>query len=160
MPVLTVEQGNEQVLQNIIESFRGKKGIAISLLSKIQDTFGYLPQEVVSKVARELDIPEANLYGVATFYTKFRFTPPGKHTIKLCRGTACHVQGSLLIAQEIIRHLDISSGDTTNDGLFTLELVACLGCCGLAPAMMVEDKVYGRLTPDKAIQVLENYRKD
>jgi len=158
--VLTVEQGNEQVLQNIIESFRGKKGITISLLSKIQDTFGYLPQEAMSKVARELDISEASLYGVATFYAMFRFNPPGKHTIKLCRGTACHVQGSLLIAQEIIRHLDISSGDTTNDGLFTLELVACLGCCGLAPAMMVEDKVYGRLTPDKAIQVLENYRKD
>ncbi|HQA37076.1 MAG TPA: NADH-quinone oxidoreductase subunit NuoE [Acetomicrobium sp.] len=160
MPVLTVEQGNEQVLQNIIESFRGKKGITISLLSKIQDTFGYLPQEAMSKVARELDISEASLYGVATFYAMFRFNPPGKYTIKLCRGTACHVQGSLLIAQEVVRHLGISEGDTTDDGLFTLQPVACLGCCGLAPVMMVEDKVYGRLTPDKAIQVLENYRKD
>ena len=158
--MLTVEQGNEQVLQNIIESFRGKKGITISLLSKIQDTFGYLPQEVVSKVAKELDIPEASLYGVATFYAMFRFNPPGKYTIKLCRGTACHVQGSLLIAQEVVRHLGISEGDTTDDGLFTLQPVACLGCCGLAPVMMVEDKAYGRLTPDKAIQVLENYRKD
>ena len=158
--MLTVEQGNEQVLQNIIESFRGEKGITISLLSKIQDTFGYLPQEVVSKVAKELDIPEASLYGVATFYAMFRFNPPGKYTIKLCRGTACHVQGSLLIAQEVVRHLGISEGDTTDDGLFTLQPVACLGCCGLAPVMMVEDKVYGRLTPDKAIQVLENYRKD
>jgi len=158
--VLTVEQGNEQVLQNIIESFRGKKGITISLLSKIQDTFGYLPQKAMSKVARELDISEASLYGVATFYAMFRFNPPGKYTIKLCRGTACHVQGSLLIAQEVVRHLGISEGDTTDDGLFTLQPVACLGCCGLAPVMMVEDKVYGRLTPDKAIQVLENYRKD
>ncbi|HOB10524.1 MAG: NADH-quinone oxidoreductase subunit NuoE [Acetomicrobium sp.] len=158
--MLTVEQGNEQVLQNIIESFRGKKGITISLLSKIQDTFGYLPQEAMSKVARELDISEASLYGVATFYAMFRFNPPGKYTIKLCRGTACHVQGSLLIAQEVVRHLGISEGDTTDDGLFTLQPVACLGCCGLAPVMMVEDKVYGRLTPDKAIQVLENYRKD
>lgn len=158
--MLTVEQGNEQVLQNIIESFRGKKGITISLLSKIQDTFGYLPQEAMSKVARELDISEASLYGVATFYAMFRFNPPGKYTIKLCRGTACHVQGSLLIAQEVVRHLGISEGDTTDDGLFTLQPVACLGCCGLAPVMMVEDKVYGRLTPNKAIQVLENYRKD
>lgn len=158
--MLTVEQGNEQVLQNIIESFRGEKGITISLLSKIQDTFGYLPQEAMSKVARELDISEASLYGVATFYAMFRFNPPGKYTIKLCRGTACHVQGSLLIAQEVVRHLGISEGDTTDDGLFTLQPVACLGCCGLAPVMMVEDKVYGRLTPDKAIQVLENYRKD
>lgn len=158
--MLTVEQDNEQVLQNIIESFRGKKGITISLLSKIQDTFGYLPQEAMSKVARELDISEASLYGVATFYAMFRFNPPGKYTIKLCRGTACHVQGSLLIAQEVVRHLGISEGDTTDDGLFTLQPVACLGCCGLAPVMMVEDKVYGRLTPDKAIQVLENYRKD
>ncbi|NLI43710.1 MAG: NADH-quinone oxidoreductase subunit NuoE [Synergistaceae bacterium] len=158
--MLTVEQGNEQVLQNIIESFRGKKGITISLLSKIQDTFGYLPQKAMSKVARELDISEASLYGVATFYAMFRFNPPGKYTIKLCRGTACHVQGSLLIAQEVVRHLGISEGDTTDDGLFTLQPVACLGCCGLAPVMMVEDKVYGRLTPDKAIQVLENYRKD
>lgn len=83
--MLTVEQGNEQVLQNIIESFRGKKGITISLLSKIQDTFGYLPQEAMSKVARELDISEASLYGVATFYAMFRFNPPGKYTIKLCR---------------------------------------------------------------------------
>ena len=137
-----------------------KKGITISLLSKIQDTFGYLPQEAMSKVARELDISEASLYGVATFYAMFRFNPPGKYTIKLCRGTACHVQGSLLIAQEVVRHLGISEGDTTDDGLFTLQPVACLGCCGLAPVMMVEDKVYGRLTPDKAIQVLENYRKD
>jgi NADH-quinone oxidoreductase subunit E len=114
----------------------------------------------MSKVARELDISEASLYGVATFYAMFRFNPPGKYTIKLCRGTACHVQGSLLIAQEVVRHLGISEGDTTDDGLFTLQPVACLGCCGLAPVMMVEDKVYGRLTPDKAIQVLENYRKD
>ena len=122
--MLTVEQGNEQVLQNIIESFRGKKGITISLLSKIQDTFGYLPQEAMSKVARELDISEASLYGVATFYAMFRFNPPGKYTIKLCRGTACHVQGSLLIAQEVVRHLGISEGDTTDDGLFTLQPVA------------------------------------
>ncbi len=157
--MLSVEQDDEQAVRDIIEMFKGKKGITIQLLSKIQNTFGYLPQEVISKVSKELDIPEATLYGVATFYAMFRFKPLGKYTIKLCRGTACHVQGSLLIAQEVMRYLGVSEGETTDDGLFTLELVACLGCCSLAPVMMVEDDVYGRLTPDKAVKVLESYRK-
>jgi len=157
--MLSVEQDDEQAVREIIEMFKGKKGITIQLLSKIQNTFGYLPQEVISKVSKELDIPEATLYGVATFYAMFRFKPLGKYTIKLCRGTACHVQGSLLIAQEVMRYLGVSEGETTDDGLFTLELVACLGCCSLAPVMMVEDDVYGRLTPDKAVKVLESYRK-
>jgi len=157
--MLSVEQDDEQAVRDIIEMFKGKKGITIQLLSKIQNTFGYLPQEVISKVSKELDIPEATLYGVATFYAMFRFKPLGKYTIKLCRGTACHVQGSLLIAQEVMRYLGVSEGETTDDGLFTMELVACLGCCSLAPVMMVEDDVYGRLTPDKAVKVLESYRK-
>ena len=157
--MLSVEQDDEQAIRDIVESFKGKRGITIQLLSKIQDTFGYLPQEVVSKVAKELDIPEATLYGVATFYAAFRFKPLGKYTIKLCRGTACHVQGSLLIAQEVMRYLGVSEGETTDDGLFTLELVACLGCCSLAPVMMVGYDVYGGLTPDKDVKVLESYRK-
>lgn len=156
--MLSTKQDDEQALQNIIKTFRGKKGITISLLSKIQESYGYLPQEVLSRVAKELDIPEASLYGVATFYAMFRFKPLGKYTIKLCRGTACHVQGSLLIAQEVMRHLGISEGETTDDGLFTLELVACLGCCSLAPVMMVGEDVYGRLTPDRAVKVLDSYR--
>ena len=133
--------------------------MAIPLLADIQQQFGYLPQEAVEEAARALDIPAAELFGVATFYSMFRLKPLGKHVIRLCRGTACHVQGSLRIAEELQRRLKVAEGDTTEDGLFTLQFVACLGCCSLAPVMMVGEDVHGRLTPDKAVNVLDAYRE-
>ncbi len=106
-----------------------------------------------------MDIPAAELFGVATFYAMFRLQPQGKHVVRLCRGTACHVQGSLRVGEMLQRHLEIEEGQTTQDRLFTLQFVACLGCCSLAPVMMVDDEVHGRLTPEKAVEILESYRK-
>ncbi|MCF7935229.1 MAG: NADH-quinone oxidoreductase subunit NuoE [Synergistales bacterium] len=157
-PAPAPEQLSEH-LDAIIERYRDKKGATIPLLAEVQDCFGYLPENAVSYVARNLDIPAAQLFGVATFYSMFRFQPEGKYVVRLCRGTACHVQGSLLIGEQLQRYLGVKEGATTDDGMFTLQYVACLGCCSLAPVMMVGDQVHGRLTPDKAVEVLEDYRK-
>lgn len=153
-----VGRADRRDLTPLIAKYRDRRGAAIALLAEIQRQLGYLPQDVVEEAARELDIPAAELFGVATFYSMFRLKPLGKHVIRLCRGTACHVQGSLRIAEELQRRLAVAEGETTDDGLFTLQFVACLGCCSLAPVMMVGADVHGRLTPDKAITVLEGYR--
>ena len=145
-------------LDPIVERHRGKKGITIPLLSDVQKVFGYLPEDAVEYVGKALDIPVAELFGVATFYAMFRLRPQGKYVVRLCRGTACHVQGSGRIGEQLQRALEIQEGNTTADGMFTLQYVACLGCCSLAPVMMVGEDVHGRLTPEKAVEVLEGYR--
>jgi NADH-quinone oxidoreductase subunit E len=145
-------------LASLAAQHRDGHGVAIPLLADIQRQFGYLPAWAVEEAGRLLDVPAAELFGVATFYSMFRLKPLGKHVVRLCRGTACHVQGSLRIAEEIERRLKVAEGDTTEDGLFTLQFVACLGCCSLAPVMMVGEDVHGRLTPDKATKVLDAYR--
>ena len=151
-------EGMQQILEGIIEKYRGKPGSTIGILSAIQEKFGYLPEEAMDYVSQSLNIPSAEIFGVASFYSMFRFKPEGKYVVRLCRGTACHVQGSWLIGEQLQRHLGIKEGGTTEDGLFSLHYVACLGCCSLAPVMMVNGTVHGRLTPDKAVEVLESYR--
>jgi len=146
-------------LAPIVEKYRGKEGIAIPLLADVQREIGYVGEEAVEHVGAELCIPPAELFGVATFYAMFRFQPQGKHVVRLCRGTACHVQGSGLIVNHLERTLGIQDGETTSDLMFTLQCVACLGCCSLAPVMMVGDDVHGRLTPEKAVDVLEKLRE-
>ncbi len=146
-------------LDSIINKFKGKKGITIPLLAEIQKTYGYLPEEALKEVSDKLQIPMAELFGVATFYAMFRLQPEGKYVIRLCRGTACHILGSEKIGERLEMHLGIKEGETTEDGLFTLQYVACLGCCSLAPVMMVGNDVHGRLTPDKAVEVIQQYRK-
>lgn len=148
----------EAKLDPIVARYRGKKGVSIPLLADIQKTVGYIAEEAVEYVSRKLDLPAAELYGVATFYAMFRMQPEGKHVVRLCRGTACHVQGSARIGEQLQRHLGITEGETTSDGVFSLQYVACLGCCSLAPVMMVDGEVHGRLTPEKAVDVLESYR--
>jgi NADH-quinone oxidoreductase subunit E len=147
-------------LDPIVERYRGKQGVAIPLLADVQKEVGYVAQEALEYVGAELGIPAAELFGVATFYAMFRFQPQGKYVVRLCRGTACHVQGSGLIANQLERTLGIADGETTKDLMFTLQHVACLGCCSLAPAVMVGTEVHGRMTPEKAIGVLENLRKE
>ena len=143
----------------IVEKYRGKQGMTIPLLADVQREAGYVAEEAVEFVGAELGISPAELFGVASFYAMFRFQPQGKYVVRLCRGTACHVQGSGLIADQLERALEIKNGQTTADMLFTLQCVACLGCCGLAPVMMVGDDVHGRLTPEKAVGVLEKLRE-
>ena len=151
--------GLKERLAPVVEKYRGKEGVAIPLLADVQREVGYLATEAVEHVGAELGIPVSELFGIATFYAMFRFKPDGKYVIRLCRGTACHVQGSGLIAHQLERALGIKDGETTNDLMFTLQCVACIGCCGLAPVMTVGDGVHGRLTPEKAVDVLENLRK-
>jgi NADH-quinone oxidoreductase subunit E len=146
-------------LAPIVERYRGKEGVAIPLLADVQKEIGYVAEEAVEHVGAELGIPAAELFGVATFYAMFRFQPQGKYVVRLCRGTACHVQGSGRVAEQLERTLGIQGGETTEDLMFTLQYVACLGCCSLAPVMLVGADVHGRLTPEKAVAVLEDLRK-
>ncbi|GHV37407.1 NADH dehydrogenase subunit E [Synergistales bacterium] len=147
-------------LDPIVEKYRDKQGVAIPLLADVQSEVGYVAQEALEYVGTELGIPAAELFGVATFYAMFRFQPQGKHVVRLCRGTACHVQGSARIAEQLERTLGVKDGETTEDLMFTIQHVACLGCCSLAPVMMVDSTVHGRMTPESAIAVLDGLRDE
>ena len=132
----------------------------IPILQDAQDAVGYLPEDVLRDVADHLRVPEAQVYGVATFYAQFYFEPQGKHRIRVCRGTACHVRGSGKIRESIEAKLGVKAGGTTNDMLFTYETVACLGACALAPVMIIDDKYHGSLTPERVEAVLDEYMSD
>ncbi len=130
----------------------------IPLLQEIQRRYGYLPEEMMEAVACELGIHIADFYGVATFYSQFRFVPSGRHLIKVCKGTACHVAGADILFSAVSEELGVTEGGTTEDRLFTLEAVACLGCCSLAPVVMIDEKVYGKLTAGKARKILKGFQ--
>ncbi|MCL0036032.1 NADH-quinone oxidoreductase subunit NuoE [Dehalococcoidia bacterium] len=136
----------EDRLTEIVPS-RGKRGELIPILQRIQAEFGYLPEEAIVKVAESTGVAESRVFGVASFYAQFRFTPMGRNRVMVCRGTACHVKGAPRILEEIEKVLKIKEGETTKDLEYTLESVACIGCCGLAPCIMVNKEVHGRLTP-------------
>ena len=139
----------EQAFQTLLAEWRGVKGNVIPLLQKTQDIFGYLPRESMVEIARTTGKTTAEIYGVATFYAQFRFTPMGRHVMKICHGTACHVQGADSLDTVVEQKLGVKPGATTGDGEFTVERVACLGCCSLAPVVMIDGEVYGRLSGDK-----------
>ncbi len=130
----------------------------IPVLQDVQETYGYLSREAVLAVGRHLGLPASKIYGVATFYNQFRFQAPGKHHIQVCRGTACHVKGSAAVLEALKRALKIEPGQTTRDGLFSLEVVACIGACGLAPVIRVDEEYYAGMTADKVRKVLDSYR--
>ena len=136
-----------------------KKGELIKRLQDVQNSDGYVSQSSIRSISKELGVSEPHIYGVATFYSQFRLRPLGKHTVKICRGTACHVAGSLDLVQAIKDILKLKEDeDTTSDRDFTVEEVACLGCCSLAPAVMVDKKVYGKVTKEKLEQILGEYK--
>lgn len=143
-------------IQGIIAEVGVGPGILIPVLQKTQDALGYLSSETLKQISSALDIPLSDIYGVVTFYSQFRLKPCGKNMIKVCHGTACHVGGSEGISEALEDELKISHGDTTPDGKFTLERVACLGCCSLAPCIMINNETYGRLTPDKARKIIRS----
>jgi len=145
-------------LDEALREYGGTEGSLITILQKAQDIYGYLPREVMERVACTLGQKTAKVYGVATFYTQFRFEPVGKYLIMLCMGTACHVNGAKSIEEAVVDELGISNGETTQDGLFTLSNVACLGCCSLSPVMMINGETYGTLTGDKAREILNTLR--
>jgi len=141
----------------ILEPYRGHREALIPVLQKVQGELGYLPEAAVSEIAHFLGLSPSKIYGVASFYAQFRFERPGEHTIKVCQGTACHVRGSARILEEVARQLDVKPGGTTKDYKFSLERVACFGSCALAPVMVVDNTVYGRMSPAKAKEVLSQY---
>ncbi len=145
-------------IQEICESFNNDKGELINVLHKTQEKLGYLPPEAQMVIANELNISVAKVYGVVTFYSFFTMLPKGKHPISICLGTACYVRGADTIVEEFSRQLGIKVGETTEDGLFSLDCLRCVGACGLAPVVLVGEKVYGRVTADQVKKIIKEYK--
>lgn len=147
----TLEQFDLAPLARILEEFRGQSGAVIPILQRAQDIYGYLPRPILREIARRTHIPLNQLYGVATFYAQFHLTRRGRHLVRVCDGTACHVRGAGKNIEAVSNRLGIAPGSTSPDYQYTLEIVYCLGSCGLSPVVVVDDKVYGRLSPDEVV---------
>jgi len=169
MRIARIKQEKEVVQQDVVDlslidgliaKYKDKKGALIPLLQGTQNLFGYIPQVAFEKLSKETGLDLSDMYGVATFYAQFRLNPVGKHIIKVCHGTACHVQNSSKITEALQEALKVEDGATTEDRMFTLESVACLGCCSLAPVMMIGDNTYAKLTGKEAVKIVKNIRID
>ncbi len=154
-----IKQGKspQEGFKNILSKHKRENSELIPLLQEVQERLGYISQEAVGQVADHLKLSASEVFGVATFFSQFRFTKPGRHTIKVCLGTACHVRGGARILDFVQDELQVKPGGTTEDGRFSLERIACFGCCALAPVVVVDDKVYGKMTPFKAMKILNKY---
>lgn len=153
------ENPDLSALLPIIEKYINKKGNLIPLLQETQNLYGYIPSEAFRILAEKTGHKLSDMYGVATFYAQFRLHPVGKHIVRVCHGTACHVQNAGDITEALEEALKIKDGETTEDGLFTLESVACLGCCSLAPVLMIGDETHGKLTRKSTVKVIKDFRK-
>lgn len=156
----TKERGADM---SLVERLVGRHGVSrsalIPILQDVQEEEGYLSSQIVVELAEILSLPASKIYGVATFYNQFRFQAPGKYQIQVCRGTACHVKGSATVLETLVRELDIHPGETTKDGLFSLEVVACIGACGLAPVICVNGEYHAQVEPDRISAILGEYRE-
>ena len=152
----TAEQ--EEKLRQVIAEHRGQPGATMPVLQAAQDIFGYLPEEVQIMVAEGLDVPLSEIYGVASFYAQFTLNPKGRYQVSVCLGTACYVKGAGDILSAVEQKLGITPGGITPDGKFSLDACRCIGACGLAPVMMINDDVYGRLTPGQVASILDSYQ--
>ncbi len=146
------------LIDALILKYKGKRGNLIPILQGTQNIYGYVPREAFIKIHKETGLCLSEMYGVATFYAQFRLKPVGKHIIKVCHGTACHVQNADKITEALQESLNVLDGETTEDRMFTLESVACLGCCSLAPVMMIGDDTYGNLTGKEAVNIVKNMK--
>ncbi len=146
-------------LKRFIEAHKNQPGALMPVMQKAQDIFGYLGEEIQICISENLGVPMTEIYGVATFYSQFALAPKGEHVISVCLGTACYVRGAQSVLDELSKELNVPVGKTTPDGKFTLEATRCLGCCGLAPVMMIGEDVYGRLTPADVAGIVAKYRK-
>lgn len=144
------------LLDEVINKFHREKGNLISVLQDAQEAYGYLPLDVLRAIADRTSSKRARVYGIATFYSQFRMKPRGKYMILTCQGTACHVNGSNAVAEALCEELGINIGESTSDWMFSIEEVACLGCCSLAPVIMINDDTYGNLTPKSAKKVIKD----
>jgi NADH-quinone oxidoreductase subunit E len=156
---MEIEPELEEEFQDLLDHYKGQRGALVPLLQGAQAIFGYLPENVMARVAKAAGEPLSQALGVATFYSQFRLQPHAKNTIRCCHGTACHVSGAPLISREIEKHLGIEAGENTSDMLFTIEEVHCVGACGMAPVVMINDRAHGKLTPDKAVEVVKTFEE-
>ena len=159
MTTATLHQCQIKTIQEICQSFGNQAGELINILHKTQEAFGYLPAEVQQVIAKELNISEAKVYGVVTFYAFFTMKPKGKHKISVCMGTACYVRGAEKVVDELKKELNLKVGEITPDGLFSLDCLRCVGACGLAPVMLIGEKVYGRIDPKDIKGILDSYKE-
>ncbi len=149
------EKPSLAVIDDIVHKHNVQRGAVIPILHEIQETFGYIPPVAIERVAENLAIPASEIYGVATFYALFRLQPLGKNHIKVCHGTACHLAGADMISQALVPVVGANEGETSQDGKFTVERVACFGCCSMAPCIMVNGEIHGRLTPGSVHKVID-----
>lgn len=157
IPFKGTEEQKQQLLK-VINDLRDTSGCLMPIMQAAQDIYGYLPYEVQKIISDELGIPVEKVYGVATFYAQFNLNPKGENTVSVCLGTACYVKGSGLVFEEIEKQLGIADGECTSDGKFSLDTCRCVGACGLAPVMLVNDDVYGKVTPDQVKGILDKYK--
>lgn len=146
-------------LSNILNNYKPEKRFTLAILQDIQNKFSFIPKDAIFYVAEYLSVPVSEIYSMATFYKALSLNPKGKHVIKVCNGTACHIRGSNTLIDEITDLLKIKPGETTYDGLFSVEIVNCLGACALAPVMVIDDKYYGAMTKEKVMAVINEYKE-
>jgi NADH:ubiquinone oxidoreductase subunit E len=161
--MLTKDKEKLEALKQTIEDVKQKPysdSYLIAVLHKAQALYGYLSEDVIDVIAVDMDIPTAHIWGVATFYHYFNLTPQGRHQISVCLGTACYVKGAAQLVETLKQHLKIDMGQTTQDDLFTLKPARCLGACGLAPVVMIDETIYGELTPKKMSDILNKYKRN
>jgi NADH-quinone oxidoreductase subunit E len=156
-PHAVIEKGGGNIV-DLISKYPRSRDNLISILQEVQDVFGYLSRESIDRIGGYLGLPSSKIYGVATFYNQFKLNAPGRIQVSLCRGTACHVKGSLDLLDTLKRLLGIEVGQTTKDGLFSLETVACLGCCSIAPVLMANGVFFGRLDKKTVEELIERFR--
>lgn len=157
MTTFKLQDCQKQTIKDICTSFNNDPGELINVLHKVQGEFGYLPEEVQREIACHLNISVAKVYGVVTFYSFFTMTPKGKHAISVCMGTACYVRGAEKVVDELKKELNVKVGGVTEDGKFSLDCLRCVGACGLAPVMLIGEKVYGRVEPSQIKEILASY---
>lgn len=149
-----------EFVDNLIETQGSTRSALIPMLQEVQNKFRYLPEDLLIDLAHKVNIPTADVYGVATFYSQFRLEPVGEHIIRVCHGTACHVGGAERISSNLEDLLDVKENETTRDGAFTLESVACLGCCSLAPVLMIDERTYGKLKSSSLGRIIKDYQEE
>jgi NADH-quinone oxidoreductase subunit E len=147
-------------INSLVEKWKDKEGNLIMILHELQNHYGYVPRPAALLLSKTLDVPLARIYEVITFYHFFKLKPPGKHIISVCMGTACYMKGGLSILEELKNILCIKEGETSADGVFQLNVVRCLGCCGLAPVMMIDGKIYGKLNKNQILEILSRYENE
>ena len=154
-----MEENLYRDIEEIIEKYKGEATPLLSILQEVQEKFHYLPRNVLGYIAKKMDIPSSTVYGVATFYSFLETNPVGEYVIRVCKSTPCHVQGAFNVLQVLKRELGLKEGETSKDGKFTLEVTSCLGVCGVAPAMMINDVTYGNLNDERVREILALYRR-